>query len=198
MAAAATAAGLSLRGWLALLPVRVDDRRFWTRAAVALALRWAALQAEWASLREALTAGVFAATSELSSALTVVSSTRLAMGSTSFDVGVGCTHVEVLALVAPLAWDRSKCPLRNATWLALLALVIALFAWARVTLAIGAYSVGVPWAVAHDLPLGVGYFALLAFVLARGAWTRDPLRARKVSAPPAAAGAERPQVEGSA
>jgi exosortase/archaeosortase len=174
MAAATAKPGLTIRALLALLPVRFDDARFWPRAVAGLALRWGALELEWWWLRDAVTAAVASllGAAGLPTAMSDRAALALASGGATFHVTVSCTHVEVLALLGPLVVDRTAGLLRTARDLAWLAGALASFAVLRIALAIGLYSAGVSWLWAHDVVLGLGYFAFMAAVLKRGAWAR--------------------------
>lgn len=166
------------RGWLALLPVRFDDRRFWGRAALAGLLRAAALAAPWSTLRSLVTSAAVASLQLLGVEAVRLDEALLFAGERVVNISVSCTHVEVFALMAPLLWDRSKSASRNVLQLALVGLAVTLLGVARIDLAIVLSALGVPWALAHDVALGVFYALLLGSTLSRNAWTRGPTRDR--------------------
>jgi len=172
--ATAAAAGLSWRALVALLPVRFDDARFWPRAGLGLALRWAALELDWWWLRDAVTGAVVSVLDAVGvgTAAPARATLALASGGAAFNVTVSCTHVEVFALLAPLVVDRTVSLRRNVASLTALSCALAAFAVLRISAAVAGYQAGVPWLWAHDVVLGVGYFVVMATVLKRGAWAR--------------------------
>ena len=183
MATAAQARLVSgARAWLALLPARIDDRRFWLRAALGLALRALALLGSWWPLRAALAWAVGRTLALGGATVALADRATLLVGSTRVETTVTCTHVEVLALLAPLLWDRSKNLGRNFGLLALGAVAAFVIAVARVDLAVGLLTLGVPWLWGHDVLLGVCYFAVVAATLHHGAWMGRPGRARPTAA----------------
>ncbi|MBI4954332.1 MAG: hypothetical protein HY908_20075 [Myxococcales bacterium] len=176
-----------LRELLAPLPVRFDDRRLWLRAAIGLALRAVALELAWAPLRAAFAWGVLRSLALVGIAAEAARPGALAVGPTTFDITVRCTQIEVFALVVPLLWDRSLGTGRNLGRIAGLGLAMYALGVVRIDLSIALYLAGVPWAWAHDVCLGVCYFAVLAATLALGAWTgapATPWRARAIRARP--------------
>ena len=82
----------------------------------------------------------------------------------------------MLALLGPLLWDRSKSLGRNLGALAALGAGLLALGVVGVDAAIALFSWGVSWIWAHDVLLGVCYFALIASTLRRGAWLREPGR----------------------
>jgi hypothetical protein len=173
LAAPAPRSGLS--AWLALLPVRVDDRRFWPRLALGLLLRWLVLGAEWRPVRAVVTRAVAWTLHAAGLSLDVVAADRLSVAAQGIAITVSCIHLDVFALVCPLLWDRSRPAQVNLGRLAALGLALLAIAVARIALAIALFAQGVPWILAHDALLGVGYFAVLALTLKHGAWTRPAL-----------------------
>jgi len=166
-------AGIDLRGWLAALPVRFDDRRFWPRAALGLGLRWLALEGEWRPLCEGVTRAAAAALHAAGVAIDATAADQIVVAGKAVAITASCVHVDVLALAAPLLWDRSRSIAHNLRLLAAAAIALLAAAVIRIDLAVALLSRGVPWALGHDVVLGVGYFAFLAAVLRRGAWTRS-------------------------
>ena len=167
------------RAWLALLPARIDDRRFWIRAAVGLGLRALVLQGTWWPLRQALTSVVARTLAWSGLAAQMVDRATLLVGTSRIEMTVACTHVEVLGLLAPLLWDRSRSLHCNLGALAALGLGLLVLAVLRVDLAMALLAAGVPWLWGHDVLLGVVYFALLGLTLRHGAWMRAPHTAGK-------------------
>jgi hypothetical protein len=185
---------------LALLPVRLDDPRFWPRALLGLGLRWLVLQGSWWPLRDGLTWAVLHTTGAAGLPVRLGERAMLLLGAQPITVSVACTHVELLALAAPLLWDRTRSTPRNLGRVVLFAGTLALAGLVRIDLAFGLFRLGLPWLWAHDVPLGVFYFVVLALVLRAGAWTRPPrVPARAPRAhPPAADEAPPPPDAGSA
>jgi hypothetical protein len=177
MLTASSASPARLRAWLALLPVRVDDRRFVIRACLGLLLRWIALSFDWWALRGALARAVVSTLRPLRIAIDARDGARFAIGAQLVDVTVPCTHIEVFALVAPLLWDRRRTGAENLVRLGGVGVAVLALALVRIDLAVVLLRAGVPWVVGHDVVLGVGYFALLALTLKAGAWTREAARA---------------------
>ncbi len=162
------------QGLAALLPVRVEDRRFWPRALLGLALRALALELEWSWLRASVSSTVAWSLRGAGVDIELVSRSTLVRAPWAFEVTASCTHVEVVGLLAPLVWDRSRSVAVNgARCLAFAAVVVGLSV-ARIDLAIALRAAGLPWVVSHDVLLGLGYFVVMASVLAGGAWTRSP------------------------
>ena len=91
-----------------------------------------------------------------------------------------CTLAEMYLGSLPLIWDLKQSTPKNL--LRLLAVAVALFGLNIVRLELGqiAYTHGVPWISAHDIPLGFAYFAVWVVVWRTRnwqAWHFRPLRA---------------------
>ncbi len=171
-----------LRGWLALLPVRIDDRRFWICAGLGVLLREAALQGSWMPLREAMAWAVTHTLNLLGMAAQLVEGPAVVVGPHTIGLTVRCSHIEVFALVLPLLWDRRLSGLSNLLQIGALGGALFVMGVLRINLSIALYLQGVPWEWAHDLLLGVCYFAVLAPILHRGAWLGAPALASTTSA----------------
>jgi hypothetical protein len=172
-----------LRGWLALLPVRIDDRRFWICAAIGVLLREAVLQGTWLPLREAMAGAVAQTLSLMGTAAQLTEGPAIAIGAQTIGVTVRCSHIEVFALVVPLLWDRSLSGPQNLWRSAALGGGLFVMGVLRIDLSIALYLQGVAWPFAHDLLLGLCYFAVLAPILHRGAWTGTQAVAPSMTAP---------------
>ncbi len=177
-----------LRVWLALLPVRIDDRRFWICAGLGVLLREAALQGSWMPLREAMAWAVthtlnLLGMDLLGMAAQLVEGPAVVLGPHTIGLTVRCCHIEVFALVLPLLWDRRFSGLGNLLRIGALGGALFVMGVLRIDLSIALYLQGVPWEWAHDLLLGVCYFAVLAPILHRGAWLGAPALASSTNAP---------------
>ncbi|MBW2454397.1 MAG: hypothetical protein JRI68_07795 [Deltaproteobacteria bacterium] len=160
-----------LGDWLALLPVRVDDRRLWLCLGLGVLLRAVVLEGTWMPLRTAMAWCVAQSLSMVGMAAELVAGPAIALGPhTTIGLTVRCSHIEVFALVLPLLWDRSATASRNLLHIGAVGAALFAMGVARIDLSIALYLQGVAWEWAHDGLLGVCYFAVLAPILSRGAW----------------------------
>lgn len=186
MAAQAQAFPLSRRlgDWLALLPVRVDDRRLWLCLGLGVLLRTIALQGTWIPLRTAMAWCVAQSFSLVGMAAELVTGPAIALGPhTTIGLTVRCSHIEVFALVLPLLWDGRASASRNLSRIGAVGAALFVMGVARIDLSVALYLQGVAWEWAHDGLLGVCYFAVLAPILSRGAWRGTAGAARPTDPP---------------
>jgi hypothetical protein len=146
-----------------------------------LALRQLVLAGSFEPLRAALTEAVVRTLGAVGVAAARLEPAMLGVGADRTSVTVPCTHLEVVALLAPLCWDRARSALHKVALVLGGAAVVAL-AIPRLALAVGLLRAGVPWAYGHDVLLGALYFALVALVLAAGAWTQPSQPSRPTRA----------------
>jgi len=73
---------------------------------------------------------------------------------------VACTFVELMLGIQPLLWRKDRAVSRN--FMRIMLSMGALFAGniVRIETAQILYGVGLPWVLAHDIPLGAIYFGL--------------------------------------
>jgi exosortase/archaeosortase len=83
---------------------------------------------------------------------------------------VSCTFAELFFASMPLIWKLDRSLLRNALRLVLVACTLFALNVLRLELGQIAYSHGVPWMLAHDIPLGFVYFAVWAVIWRARNW----------------------------
>jgi hypothetical protein len=83
---------------------------------------------------------------------------------------VSCTFVELFLASLPLIWRLDRSPLINLSRMVPVACALFGFNIFRLELGQIAYSYGVLWILAHDIPLGFAYFAVWATVWQTRSW----------------------------
>jgi hypothetical protein len=147
------------------------------RLALAGLLAGAAHQFHWAYLRFLDSQIVFVV-----SRLAGVKVERIAFDTLGFQGGfiqilVSCTFAEVMLGIQPLLWRTDQSGLRNVMRAA--ASVSSLFIGniLRIEMAQLLFGLGVPWVLAHDIPLGAIYFGLCVAVWKSQTWQASPILA---------------------
>jgi exosortase/archaeosortase len=83
---------------------------------------------------------------------------------------VACTLIELMLGIQPLLWRRDRSLLRNFIRIALS--IGALFGCniVRIEVAQILFSLGIPWMLSHDIPLGAIYFGIWVIVWQTREW----------------------------
>jgi exosortase/archaeosortase len=87
-----------------------------------------------------------------------------------FHVVIACTFVDVFMGSIPLLWNLKKPLLRNASWLAAVAMIFFGFNLVRLEIALLFYFRGVPWIVADQVLGGFAYFVVWLFLWRQPTW----------------------------
>lgn len=158
--------------FLALLPIRVDDSRFLLRVllmgpAQALLLH----SSDFGLLRDAFLSLLVGLGPAVGLALETSARWSLAVGAHEYGITVECTHIEFAALLAPLLWAPGVRLDRNVRTIVALAGLLFFVGVMRALLALVLLRfTGIGWTLAHDVPLGILYFAATVYCLRRRAW----------------------------
>ena len=133
---------------------------FVVRLSLAGLVAAAAHQFQWVGLRMVIAQIILYLSRVLGMKAERPTSDAIAVGGYVIHVLVACTLVELMLGIQPLLWRRSSTILRNLTWVTLS--IGALFGLniLRIEIALVLLCGGVPWILAHDIPLGAVYFAI--------------------------------------
>lgn len=159
---------------LAVSPARMKfpfpSREFLCRVCLAALFMGVAHQLRWEGLRFLTSEVILRLSALLGMATARISFDTIELQSQWLQILVSCTFIEMFVGSVPLIWRLDLSPLRNVT--RLVPFAGALFALNILRLEPGqiAYSDGAPWILAHDIPLGIAYFAVWVFIWRTRNW----------------------------
>ena len=143
---------------------------FLCRACLAALFAIVAHQFRWEGLRFLTSESVLRLSALLGMKTARISFDTIELQGQLFQYVVSCTFAEVFVGGLPAIWRLDSSLLKNL--LLLVPVEAALFAFnvARLELGQIAYSHGVPWILAHDIALGLAYFAVIWVIWRKRSW----------------------------
>ena len=173
----------SLAATVSEMKIPIPSASFLCRVCVAALLAIAAHQFRWEGLRFLTSETVLRLSASLGMTVARTAFDTIEIQGQLFQFALSCTFAELFVASAAFLWKLDRSLLRNLWRLAYVAGVLLALNVLRLELGQIAYSHGVPWILAHDIPLGVTYFAVWVVVWRTRNWrawqygaTNVPLR----------------------
>jgi hypothetical protein len=145
-------------------------RQFVLRLCLGFLAAIVAHQFHWMHLRFATSQIILAVSGALGMAAERVSNDTINVQGHAIQFTVACTLIEVMLGIQPLIWLRHRKLLHNFARVAASMAVLSGCNILRIEAAQVAFHSGLPWMLAHDIPLGVMYFAIWVVVWRMQSW----------------------------
>jgi hypothetical protein len=140
------------------------------RASLALTIGFIVRQFSWEGFRYLTSEFVLRLSAMTGTIATRISFDTIDVHGQLLQIVISCTLVEMIFGSLPLLWRFDQSILRNLIRFGFVA--VALFGLNIVRLEVAEIAVGhgLPWLIAHDIPLGCVYFAVWVFVWRHRSW----------------------------